>query len=246
MIYDREYSLAVNGNLPECIFRKSRDNSLMDITRESQVSIIEEEISRQGLSVLGLEKLAGLKQDTLRDFFRGKTHILRADKWQKVQIALGLTTSEKIPVLGEIGPLGSVTFLSDFHLSLLTDYMSEKKTRPYRASGGKMNTQPEMVDAPPGIPPSKVIAFRVKDDANYPVYQKGYVVYPEITLDTNPSSYINDRCLLKLASGEYLIATIVNGRKYGTYTLNRFNAPPLVDVNVVWALPIYATIERPR
>lgn len=41
-----------------------------------------------GASVLGMEKKAGLRQDTIRDFLRGKTQMLRADKLQKLQPVL--------------------------------------------------------------------------------------------------------------------------------------------------------------
>lgn len=41
-----------------------------------------------GASVLGMEKKAGLKQDTIRDFMRGKTQMLRADKLHALQPVL--------------------------------------------------------------------------------------------------------------------------------------------------------------
>jgi len=61
----------------------------MEMTREWLESQIELALSK-GASVLGMEKKAGLRQDTIRDFLRGKTQMLRADKLQALQPVLDL------------------------------------------------------------------------------------------------------------------------------------------------------------
>jgi phosphatidylserine/phosphatidylglycerophosphate/cardiolipin synthase-like enzyme len=59
------------------------------ITRESVLDLIDKAREEQGISVKGLENMAGVPADTMRDFLRGKAHLLRADKLQKILNVLG-------------------------------------------------------------------------------------------------------------------------------------------------------------
>ena len=58
--------------------------NLPDITRESLLHIVRTGLKKQSLSIKGLEDKAGVSKDSVRDFLRGKTYIMRADKLQKV------------------------------------------------------------------------------------------------------------------------------------------------------------------
>ena len=60
----------------------------MEITREKQLEVIQQETARQGLAIYALEKKSGLRTGAITDFIRGKTTVFRADKWQKILIAL--------------------------------------------------------------------------------------------------------------------------------------------------------------
>lgn len=58
------------------------------ITREDLLSFIKKQMEERELSISALEKLAGVSKDSIRDFQRGKTYILRADKYQKIMAVL--------------------------------------------------------------------------------------------------------------------------------------------------------------
>ncbi len=60
----------------------------MEITRDNLIAFVNERLTAEGLSVAELERRAGVPKDTIRDFQRGKTYILRADKYQKVMRVL--------------------------------------------------------------------------------------------------------------------------------------------------------------
>ena len=62
---------------------------IADITRESMMAFIAAARKEQGLSVDALERMAGVPEDTIRDFQRGKAHLIRADKLKKILNALG-------------------------------------------------------------------------------------------------------------------------------------------------------------
>jgi len=52
------------------------------------LKLIRAGLKKRSLTVKGLEEKAGVSRDSVRDFFRGKTHIMRADKLQKVLAVL--------------------------------------------------------------------------------------------------------------------------------------------------------------
>jgi lambda repressor-like predicted transcriptional regulator len=56
----------------------------IELTREALLDIVRAGLRKHSLTIKALEKKAGLSTDSVRDFLRGKTHILRADKAQKV------------------------------------------------------------------------------------------------------------------------------------------------------------------
>jgi len=57
---------------------------LETITRESLLHFIRTGLEKHSLGVKALEDEAGVSRDSVRDFLRGKTYIMRADKLQKV------------------------------------------------------------------------------------------------------------------------------------------------------------------
>lgn len=61
----------------------------MEITREIQIKAIDEGIKELGITQHRLEKQAGIAIGTINDLRRGKTHILRADKWSKICAVIG-------------------------------------------------------------------------------------------------------------------------------------------------------------
>lgn len=66
---------------------------ITDINRESVLAFIAAARKEQGLSVDALERRAGVPEDTIRDFQRGKAHLIRADKLKKILNALGYDLS---------------------------------------------------------------------------------------------------------------------------------------------------------
>jgi transcriptional regulator with XRE-family HTH domain len=59
------------------------------LSRESVLAFLTIAREEEGLRVNALEKKAGVPTDTIRDFERGKAHLIRADKLQKILKSLG-------------------------------------------------------------------------------------------------------------------------------------------------------------
>ncbi|MGA7239904.1 MAG: hypothetical protein WBY44_29760 [Bryobacteraceae bacterium] len=54
------------------------------LTRDTLLLLIHSSLKRDNMSIAALERLSGVPKDAVRDFLRGKTHIPRADKLQKI------------------------------------------------------------------------------------------------------------------------------------------------------------------
>lgn len=61
-----------------------RSESSIEITRDNLLSLVEARLESLGVTVAELERRAGLPKDTVRDFKRGKTYMLRSDKYQRL------------------------------------------------------------------------------------------------------------------------------------------------------------------
>jgi hypothetical protein len=56
----------------------------IELNRDNLLNLVRSGLKKHSLTVKGLEEKAGVSKDSVRDFLRGKTYILRADKAQKV------------------------------------------------------------------------------------------------------------------------------------------------------------------
>lgn len=70
----------------------------MEITRTSMLELLNDGITKTGLNPNALERAAELKQGTIKDVYRGKTEILRADKLQRI-INVLIEHGYEVPVL---------------------------------------------------------------------------------------------------------------------------------------------------
>jgi hypothetical protein len=194
----------------------------MQYTRDSLLSIIQSGLQQKFLSIAGLEKQAGVPKDTVRDFLRAKTHILRADKLQKI---LGvLAPEEKLTIRYQLAENAQVLPLEDSAL-------------PH-------------VDYPPGISPVGVEAIHVSSDAMMPVFQPDWVLYYStakqasapinlscnVPYDADGSSpyaaLLGKPCVIKLADGRWMVRALKKGSKPDHYTLAAYNAPDINDVAI--------------
>jgi predicted XRE-type DNA-binding protein len=203
----------------------------MEITRDNLLKLIHSGITAKTLSVSALERDAGVPKDTVRDFLRGKTQILRADKLQKILRILDPT--DKVRITGTISTGADIIF------------------NPPAAG--------EEVDCPPGVEPSDVIAVRIKGDSMLPVFHDGWIIYysrrPDINIPpisggfqvpyskTGKSksdrfaSFIGKPCVIGLPGGRALLGTLKQGQNK-TYDLINHNGHDLRNITPQWAAKI--------
>jgi len=204
----------------------------MEINRENLLLLIRSGLKRDSLSVLGLEKKAGVAQDTVRDFLRGKTQVLRADKLQKI---LGVLQPQgKVRIAGHVGAGAEILF-SD-------------------------GAEKDMVDCPPGCDPSDVVAVRVRGDAMLPIYHNDWIIYYSRHLDMpiptisggyqvpytkahskkgeRFSGFIGKPCVIGLAEGRTLLGTLKHSATKGSYDLINYNAADIHSIRPQWVAKI--------
>jgi hypothetical protein len=92
------------------------------------------------------------------------------------------------------------------------------------------------VEAPPDCP-SNALAVIVRGNSMYPAYRDGDVlIYSERHDDPEP--LLQRECVCWLADGSVYIKILAPGSRRGRYTLNSYNAPPMMDCHVIGAAPI--------
>lgn len=202
----------------------------MEITRENLLELIKTGIKRDKLSISGLERNAGVPKDTIRDFLRGKTQILRADKLQKILRVL----EPKLHIAGEVQDSGEIIFMQ-------TAQMPE-------------------VDCPQGFDTADVTAVRVRGNGLLPVFHDGWVIYysrrpdigiPKITGGWQVpyakatkgkadafAEFLGKPCIVGLAGGRALLGTLKRPGSAENYSLTNHNANDIRNIKPEWAAKI--------
>jgi predicted XRE-type DNA-binding protein len=216
----------------------------MDITRDNLLALIQNGIKRKALSISALEKNSGVPKDTIRDFLRGKTQILRADKLQKILRIL--EPSKKVPVVGYVSAAAEIFSIDD------------------HAHGAGLDE----VDCPPGVDAAHVVAVRVRGDSMFPVFHDGWIVYYSERRDiiippirggwqvpynktakktaSKQASEVSDLlsdffgkpCVVKLKDGRMMLKTLKRGDNPGYYNLISYNADDIKNAELEWAAKI--------
>lgn len=200
----------------------------MQYTREDLLRLLEERQAVMDWSDLRLAKEAGVKYDVVRDFKRGKTHIPRGDKLQKILNALQATEKGRIPIIGYVGAGAKIFPIDD--LPLMSSNQISELERIY--------TNCEFVDAPPGVYHYGVVALRVQGDSMMPFMPEGTVVYYAQRTDGGCDDYLNQLCVVQIKDGPTLLKTLKRGHQYGRYSLMSYNADLIEDVELEWCAKI--------
>jgi hypothetical protein len=201
----------------------------MDITRDNLLGLIRTGLKNKATGISALEKESGVPKDTIRDFLRGKTQILRADKLQKILRVLEPT--DKVFVTGTINEGGEISFMP------LSEHIE--------------------VNCPPGFDPADIVAVRVKGDAMLPLFYDGWVVYytarhdksvpaikggmqvPYNTSAKDPlAELLNKPCVSKLKDGRIFLRTLKAGTNSKRYNLVSYNSPDINDTEIEWLAKI--------
>ncbi len=203
----------------------------MEHNRENLLKLIRSGLEINKLSIAALERTAGVAKDTIRDFLRGKTQILRADKLQKILRVLH--PEEKVSLTSYVG--------------------KEAEILPYKSENS------ERLDCPPGYSPADIAAVRITGDSLLPVFHDGWIVYfsnrSGATNTGNPShgwqvpynkpvngdayaEFIDKPCVAKLTDGRMFLRILKRGTTHGRYNLTAYNLSDIRDAEIAWAAKI--------
>jgi phage repressor protein C with HTH and peptisase S24 domain len=94
---------------------------------------------------------------------------------------------------------------------------------------------------PPYGVPDDALAFVVRGDSQWPMYEDGTAVIAVRVDDVR--EVVGRRAIVTLSDQRRLLKTVQNGSRSGCYTLTSHNAPPLHDVEIVEAARVFGTVE---
>lgn len=173
-----------------------------------------------GVSKSKLAHKAGLNHATLTGIFDSEVqHKLSSPSLVKLYNASGIPfvfDSSEVPLVG---------YSEGGNLIML----SKDKTR--------------MIDGPIGAVESGTVAFEIRDNAMYPRYKQGDIAYYIKGHHFDPRYYGED-CVVELEDEKTIIRMVQKGATEGSYILEGYNAPLMLNIKVKSILPIIGT-RRP-
>lgn len=196
----------------------------MELTRDTLLEMVQSELLKRKLSISSLEKQSGLAKDTIRDFLRGKTWLLRSDKLQK--LLAFLQPASTIAVEEYVGENARI-------FPLLTEKYGE-------------------VECPPGFNPLHIKAVIIAGDAMLPVFHNGWILYyssqdiPYVPLPSEGwqvpynrpisgdkfAEFMGKPCIITLKDGSRMLRTLKTALTPGRYDLISYNAPDIRDAEI--------------
>lgn len=171
-----------------------------------------------------LAKKAGLGETAIRDIFDEKRSDVRASTLVKLAEFFDVSVDEiagrgPVPLTGKIGAGGCILF--------------------------EENPDEETVDRPP-LAVGRMMALEVVGTSMFPRYDPGAIVFIRRDHDGVLPEYIGEECAVHLSDGGTFLKILEEGSEPGKYNLRSHNAPPMNNVEVVWASPVLYVKPRPR
>lgn len=100
----------------------------------------------------------------------------------------------------------------------------------------------EEIEVPSGLNLRGYVAARIIGDSMYPRYFDGEIIVFKRDCDWLDEFY-KQECVVMLEDGRAFVKTIERGSSNGLFTLISFNAPPILDVRIKWACPVYSRLK---
>lgn len=191
-------------------------------------------LAARGLSYYAASKLSGFSEGTLRNFIDKEIE-------EKGTKRLGLDIYERISASCQI-PIAELLGEASVQIPLVGIVGAGDEIYPF--DDGPMGSGLDHIQPPPGCPLDSV-AVQVRGDSMFPAYWDGDVLIYRRDGPFNPTTCLYNECVVKVHDGPTLVKRVMPGRAEGTFILESYNAPPLMDQKLDWASPVtYADKTR--
>lgn len=188
---------------------------MADVDIETVRAALREIMTAKGIKPTTLSLMVGRSKSLVKDLFE-RTNDISVSTLSKLAGALDVSVADliaapRVPVVGYIGAGGTVIF--------------------------EDQGNDETVVRPPNVS-TKLVALVVRGDSMLPKYQDGDIIYINRAHDGVLPEYMGRDCAVRLSTGETYIKQIIFGNEEGRFTLLSLNAPPMENVEIVWATPV--------
>lgn len=169
----------------------------------------------------------------------------RGIKWTTLSLSVGTNRTLVKNLLEGTGEIqvGTLIKLAGALDLPLADLLSAPRVQivgRIGAGGSVLFDEPDIDDTvlrPPSVS-GELIALAVAGDSMLPKYKDGDVIYIKREYNGVLPEDVGDDCAVRLTSGETYLKQLMLGSEPGRFTLLSLNAPPMVNVEVVWASPV--------
>lgn len=91
--------------------------------------------------------------------------------------------------------------------------------------------------------PAGTVCVQVRGDSMYPRYIDGETIYFRAD-SVNPNTVLGRECVVKLSDGRMMVKILRKGSAPGLFRLESWNAPPIEDVGIDYASPVFFVDRR--
>ena len=207
----------------------------MTLNRDTLLALVTSALEGRNLSISALEKHSGLGKDSIRDFLRGKTHLLRSDKMEKLMAYL--QPPGTIAVSGYVGENAQI-FQMETPLYVECPAANTTDLKAVVIKGDAMLPLFHdnwivyySTDVSPSISPSAP--------------QGGWQVpYNKPDASDRFAEFLGKPCIIQLADGRMMLRTIRASLRAGYYDLISYNAPDVKEVEIenAWKIAYIKTV----
>ncbi|MGL4966134.1 MAG: XRE family transcriptional regulator [Inquilinus sp.] len=198
-------------------------NEVTIIRRRRALQSVVDAQRAKGVSLNAWADAADVSESAVRGFLSGRTRSLTGDTYDRLAEAagvpltdlLGETVRRMVPLVGYVGA-GAVVHYTE------NDPSTERV---------------DDVEAPPNAD-EQTVAVIITGDSMFPRYYDNEIIYFKRSETIVPSDLFGKDVVVRLADGRTLVKVLRRGSEPSLFNLESFNAPPIEDVAIEWAVPV--------
>lgn len=191
----------------------------------------------RGRSQKDLGDALGIDQSAVTRIKSGERRVL-IDEAVKISDHTGAPLSEVMDVLGVEGPKNR-----ESPAPIIGYVVTGARIVSLILAAEGVEKSVDTVAIPAGVDPvGRIAALRVNGETNFP-FEDGWLFFYNEDDQGLPGDFLGKLCVVEIAeTGEKFVKKILAGSLPGLYTLQSWSTPPVYDVKIASARPVFSIV----